>query len=217
MGYNVNSRKIWETIAKAMFTQFRLWQLTKLGYLARVLVCKVMVWSKAFFMASYIEPPTDLMKILCAATRCFIQRGYLPKGSSMHTAAPDFEINSLFYGDDVMRPKTEGGLGMWDPALHLESLLAKWVVLLLEPQREEQSDSRIMRICDGLLLDAGTSQNTLAYSVTGTVVLTRWSMGNSNDPLYLTPYSHDSGDEFYSHGTQCVVQAPSHNPPPPQK
>ena len=145
VGYNVNTVSIWDTIATAMFSQFRLWQLAKLGYLTRVLVCKVMVWSKAFFMASYMPPPDTIMATLCAATRCFIQRGYLPKGASIGSAKSDFEISPLFNGDAVTRPKTEGGLAMWDPAQHLKAILAKWVVLLLEPQREEAEGDTIVR------------------------------------------------------------------------
>ena len=145
VGYAVSPSALWETIAAAMFSQFRLWQLARLGYLTRVLVCKVMVWSKAFFMASYIPPPEEIMSTLCAATRCFIQRGYLPKGASIHSLKSDFNINPLFNGDAVTRPKTEGGLAMWDPALHLQSILAKWVILLLEPQRSEQVGDTIVR------------------------------------------------------------------------
>ena len=36
-------------------------------------------------------------------------------------------------------------VSMWDPAEHLQALLAKWVVLLLEPQKEEATDERLMR------------------------------------------------------------------------
>ena len=34
---------------------------------------------------------------------------------------------------------------MWDPALHLQTLLAKWVVLLLAHQVEEAPDDTIVR------------------------------------------------------------------------
>jgi hypothetical protein len=34
---------------------------------------------------------------------------------------------------------------MWDPAEHMLAQAAKWVVLLLEPQREEQPGDTIVR------------------------------------------------------------------------
>ena len=145
VGYAVDVRAIWEKIAVSMMTQFRLWRLTRLGYLERVLVCKVMVWSKAFFVAAYHSPPPDIMRMLTAATRCFIQDGHVPAGSTVHTPAGEFGVKALFAGNAVLRPKTEGGLSMWDPAEHLQALLAKWVVLLLEPQKEEATDERLMR------------------------------------------------------------------------
>ena len=145
VGYSVCARGLWETIATAMFTQFRLWQLTKLGYLERVLVCKVMVWSKAFFVAAYYPPPPDMLALLTDATRCFIQTGYLPPGTTIHTPRSEFKIKPLFNDGSVSRTRTEGGLGMWDPALHLQTLLAKWVVLLLAHQVEEAPDDTIVR------------------------------------------------------------------------
>ena len=167
VGYAVDVRAIWEKIAVSMMTQFRLWRLTRLGYLERVLVCKVMVWSKAFFVAAYHSPPPDIMRMLTAATRCFIQDGHVPAGSTVHTPAGEFGVKALFAGNAVLRPKTEGGLSMWDPAEHLQALLAKWVVLLLEPQKEEATDERLMRWSSTTMRHGGTSHQSAKGPVWG--------------------------------------------------
>jgi len=145
VGYTVDTQGIWDAIAAAMLTQFRLWQLTRLGYLARVLVCKVMVWSKAFFVAAYIPPPPSTMDTLCAATQYFVQHGALPAGTTANTAPALLRVRPLYSDGSTHRPKTEGGLSTWDPRVHLQALTAKWVVLLLEPQREEAPDDLIVR------------------------------------------------------------------------
>ena len=56
VGYVVDVRALWGKIVVSMLTQVRLWRLTRLGYLERVLVCKVMIWSKAFSVAAYHPP-----------------------------------------------------------------------------------------------------------------------------------------------------------------
>ena len=145
VGYNVDVRGLWQKIARAMFTQFRLWQLVKLSYLERVLVCKVMVWSKAFFLAAYHPPPADVTALLTVATQCFIQTGYIPKGATLHTSAADFNVKPLFKDGSTSRPRAEGGLSMWDPNLHMRAQLAKWVILLLQPQIEQQPGDSIVR------------------------------------------------------------------------
>ena len=65
VGYSVDVAAVWAGIAQKMLTQLRLWQLSKLSLLARVLVLKVMVWSKA------------------------ILRGLIPRTSGGNTPLPD--------------------------------------------------------------------------------------------------------------------------------
>ena len=145
IGYSVDVRQLWAGVGKNMLTQIRLWQLAKLSYLARVLVLKVMVWSRAFFLAAYYTPPPDVLALLKRATRSFIQHGALPRGVSVLTPLRDLPVTCIFTGDALSLPKEAGGLTMWDPAEHMLAQAAKWVVLLLEPQREEQPGDTIVR------------------------------------------------------------------------
>ena len=92
-----------------------------------------------------MPPPADVSALLTVATQCFIQTGYIPKGATLHTSAADFNVKPLFKDGSTSRPRAEGGLSMWDPSLHMRAQLAKWVILLLQPQVEQQPGDSIVR------------------------------------------------------------------------
>jgi len=145
VGYSVDVAAVWAGIAQKMLTQLRLWQLSKLSLLARVLVLKVMVWSKAFFVASYHEPPVATLLFLTRATACFLQRGALPPCTTLSTPPAELRAYAAYRSDVASRPKSEGGLSMWNPMLHMRAQASKWIKLLLEPQAEEAVGDRIVR------------------------------------------------------------------------
>jgi hypothetical protein len=104
-----------------------------------------MVWSKAFFVAAYHEPPARLLLFLTRATACFLQRGAPPSGMSLSTPPTDMRAYAAFRSDVAARPKSEGGLAMWSPMLHMRAQAAKWIKLILEPQAEETVGDKCVR------------------------------------------------------------------------
>ena len=94
-------------------------------------------------MASYHEPPVATLLFLTRATACFLQRGALPPGTTLSTPPAELRAYAAYRSDVASRPKSEGGLSMWNPMLHMRAQASKWIKLLLEPQAEEAMGNRI--------------------------------------------------------------------------
>ena len=133
LGYHVDYDKMWQEVGTKMLTAMRLWGRLKLSLPARVMVLKTMVFSRAWFLASYCPLHEATLLLVRKAGLLFLHRGMLPAGITVATPLGEIRVPTAFSYPHVSARLDEGGLGMWDPIEQIRVLHAKWCWLLLKP------------------------------------------------------------------------------------
>ena len=112
-GYNLKAEDEWTKVAVAMLTILRMWSAVPLDICARGDVAKMLVWSKAWFLATYVEMPPRFYKTVWAATKYYVVKGFLPKGVSLENTS---SLRTRHSELDLRRRIKYGGRDLWLPS-----------------------------------------------------------------------------------------------------
>ena len=111
-GHDLDPQDEWKKVVDALLVVLRIWSATPLGIRARCDVAKSLAWSKAWFLAVYVEMPASFLKLAWNVTKHYVVKGFVPAGITLESrVVPRSRISEL----DMMRPIWAGGLDSWRP------------------------------------------------------------------------------------------------------